>query len=357
MSTTIVVTPRERFSLFVASLRSLFSTIPESVPVIVFNSGAPEPVRSELRALQHQRRFHLEETDEFLLPPQVRNRARPMIETEYTCFCDNDLFYQPGWLEALERNARQHGSAAVAPLTLIGPSRSPTIHHAGSEISVHLDRQGRPRLSSVHRLDGTPHQSAIDNELREISVECHEFEYHCAFIRTDMLHAIQGHDERQTKHDHLNDALRIMANGGTITFEREAVVTYHAFQPFQNYDWPFFFYRWSYQASMDSDRAIGECWGVRKNYEERELDFVKMHHRRSAATTLPRWARSVRSRSLRNRLIEWRLSRLQRRFAHTQPAWTPYVPPPPPSDALERIGIPGAALVRASHEQRSASSS
>ena len=354
MSVTIVVTPRERFSVFARSLRSLFSTIAESIPVIVFNSGAPEPVRSELRALQNERHFVLNESEEFLLPPQVRNLARPLIETEFTCFCDNDLFYEPGWLEALERNARQHGSAAVAPLTLIGPSPHPNIHHAGSEISVFIDRQGRPRLSSVHRLDGTPYQAAIDNELRDISVDCHEFEYHCAFVRTDMLDAIQGHDERQTKHDHLNDALRIQTQGGRITFERNAVVTYHAFEPFQDYDWPFFFHRWSYQGSIDSDRAIGQCWGARKNYEERELDFVKMHHRRAAATTLPRWMRAIGSESIRNRLIEWRLGELQRRYTREQPAFTPYVPPQPPADALERAGIPGAELIRAPHAVRSA---
>lgn len=345
MLSTIVVTPRERFSVFANSLRSLFATIPKSTPVIVFDSGAPNLVRKELRSLREQRNFDLHETGA-LLPPQVRNLARPYVRTKYTCFCDNDVFYKPGWLQALEENAEAHGSGAVAPLTLIGPSRRPIIHHAGSEITVYKDRRGRPRLQSVHRLDGTPYEEALNNDFFGVSTECHEFEYHCAFIRTDVLDEIGGHDERQTKHDHLNDSLRILMNGHRITFERNAVITYHAFEPFKDYDWPFFFLRWSLQGSIDSDRSIGECWHARKNYEERELDFVRMHRRRAAATRLPRWIRSLRSAKVKEALSRAHLRLLEKRHQAVALHQSPYVPPAPPLNGLELARIPGAELLR-----------
>ena len=345
MLTTIIVTPRERFSVFVRSLESLFSTIPADTPVIVFNGGAPEPVKSQLRALRQKRDFDLHETDGFLLPPQVRNRAVPMVKTRYTCFCDNDVFYTPGWLEALEANAEANGSGAVAPLTLIGPSSDPIIHHAGSELSVAIDRRGRPRLNSLHRLDGTPYREAVANDFAEAGVDCDEFEYHCAFVRTDVLAEIGGHDERQTKHDHLNDSLRIRMLGHRITFEKNAVITYHAFEPFTELDWPYFFYRWSEQASIDSERAIGSCWGARKNYEERELNFVTLHRRRVVATSMPRWIRKSPLAALGDRLLEARIRQLHRRYDRAPPQEQLHVPPAPPADGLARAGIKGSELL------------
>lgn len=349
MQTSVVVTPRERFSVFETSLRSLFSTIPESVPVLVFDSGAPENVKAKLRALQQERPFELHETAHFLLPPQVRNLCQPLIETKYVCFCDNDVVHEPGWLQALEDNAERNGSAAVAPLTLIGPSRKPMIHHAGSELSVYLDKAGRPRLKSIHRLDGVPLEEARDNDFFGISEQCQEFEYHCALLRTDVLQEIDGHDERQTKHDHLNDSLRILMRGHKITFEREAVIMYHAFDPFTDEDWPFFFYRWSLQGSIDSDRAIGECWQARKNYENRELDFVRMHRRRAIAGWLPKWIKKVPSEKLRSALKEHFLSRLEARYEPRPATETRHVPDPsPPPNGLQLAGIAGAEQVRVS---------
>jgi len=341
---TIVVTPRERFSLFRASLESLFSTIPVDTPVIVFDSGAPEAVRAQLRELKRHRDFDLHEIDT-LMPPEVRNRAFPLVNTRYVVYCDNDVFFSPNWLAALEESAERHGSGAVAPLTLIGPSPDPMIHHAGSELSVHLDKFNRPRLKSVHRLSGTPYEQARRTGLLDIPEECQEFEYHCAMLRTDVVRDIGGHDERPVKHDHLNDSLRILLKGHRITFARNAVITYHAFSPFEDTDWPFFFARWSLQSSMDSERAIGECWGARKNYRETELNFATMHRQRVAASYLPAWQRKLRSRYVRDRLEKRQLGRLEQRFPALRHEIEPHVPEPPPKDGLRIAGLAGAELV------------
>src|SRR6185312_13739980 len=69
-----------------------------------------------------------------VLPNKARNIALDRVETKYVAFCDNDLDYWPGWLDALVENAEVNGSAAVAPLILIGPSDPPVIHHAGGSL-------------------------------------------------------------------------------------------------------------------------------------------------------------------------------------------------------------------------------
>ena len=49
-----MVVPRERFTSLPVSLRSLFSTIAEEVPVIVVEGGMPEATRVELHALSQE---------------------------------------------------------------------------------------------------------------------------------------------------------------------------------------------------------------------------------------------------------------------------------------------------------------
>jgi len=357
MKTTIIVTPRERYSQYPASLRSLFSTIPRDVRVIVFDSNAPEEVRREMRAIEKERPYERIETEEVLLAPQVRNLGLAMVETKYTCYCDNDLEYTPGWLEALEANAERTGAAAVAPLTLIGPSPRPKIHHAGSEIKVTRDSRGRPILVSHHRLDKTYLDVARDTGLLDRTPrECDEFEYHCAFIRTDVLREMGGHDERQTKHDHLDDSLRIKMLGHRITFEPEAVVLYRVIAPFAEYDWDFFFYRWSREFTQVSEKLIGDYWGVRKNYPEVEPRFLKNHYRRAAGTVLPNWTQRLRPKRLRNVLNATALKFIvERRIKPVTVDLSQFrAAPTPPKNALELAGIPGAEILREEHSQMAA---
>ncbi|MEL6168256.1 MAG: glycosyltransferase [Pseudomonadota bacterium] len=349
MDTTIIITPRERYSQYAGSLRSLFKTIPRDVRVIVFDANAPEVVRAEMREIEKERPYERIETDEILLAPQVRNLGLAMVETKYTCYCDNDLEYTEGWLEALEANAERTGAGAVAPLTLLGPSPRPKIHHAGSEIKVMRDAQGRPILHSHHRLDKVYLDLAEkDGRLDANPEECDEFEYHCAFIRTDVLREMGGHDERQTKHDHLDDSLRVKMLGHKITFERNAVILYRVIAPFAEYDWDFFFYRWSREFTKVSEQLVGDCWGVRKNYPEAEGRFLWNHYRRAAGTVLPTWTQRLRPKRIRNILnaISLKLLIEPKIKAVTVDSMKFRAAPMPPKNALELAGIPGAEILR-----------
>ena len=105
MDVTVAVVPRERFRPLPASLSSLFSTIPTDIRVLVVDGGADESIRRKVRALQRERDFELIESDRFLVPNMARNVALDRVNTKYVAFCDNDLSYSPGWLQALVSNA------------------------------------------------------------------------------------------------------------------------------------------------------------------------------------------------------------------------------------------------------------
>lgn len=339
MLSTIVIVPRERFSVLPLTLESLFETIPEDVPVIVYEGNAPEHIRKKVRDIADRRPFELVETDHFLLAPQARNDALEKVRTKYVVYSDNDVTYSPGWLEALEANAEANGSAAVAPLTILGPGPDQAIHHAGSEITIKTDGNGRKILKSLHRLDNVPVEVAIADGFSAAPLDCDEFEYHLAMIRTDVLREIGGHDERQTKHDHLHDSLRILALGHKITFEKDARIIYNARIPFENSDLPYFFYRWSDEGSIQSDRLIGEAWGAPKNYPENALKFVKTHRRRAAATRTPNWVKKLTSGRVRKAVDLAILRLLTARFERIQEPISPKIPPAPPTNGLELAGI------------------
>lgn len=347
MLTTIAVVPRERFRPLPESLTSLFATIPPNVPVIVVDGGAPESIRAELREIRKARDFDLVESADFILPNEARNVALDRVRTKYVVFCDNDLSYEEGWLEALERNAVQNGSAAVCPVTLIGPSRPPRIHHAGGTFLLRVDSEGRRRLEDHHHLENVslPDAEARDSQLGPL--EHQNFEYHCVMVDTEMMRAVGGHDERLVMHEHLDSSLRLLLRGGRLTFEPAARVTYRAFVRFTRDDWPYFLFRWAIHRAVTSDRVFAENWGVYSDPTRTHRGWIKMHRDRAMSTALPRLPKALNRGKVRRLLLALYRPWVNRLDTRVPDRPDPHVPPAPPRDALQRIGIP-PSLPRAS---------
>ena len=262
MKASVAVVPRERFSQLLLSLRSLFKTIDENVPVIVVDGGAPAHIREELHALRAERPFALVECEGFILPNKARNIALDRVETKYVAFCDNDLDYWPGWLDAMVENAEANGSAAVAPVTLIGPTDPPIIHHAGGSFVLRKDGSDRRILFERHHYGKVPLATAEADEFGMAPLDHETFEYHCVLVDVAAMRAVGGHDERLIMHEHLESSLRLMMAGGRLTFEPTARVMYRAFVRFTDEDWPYFLFRWALHRAEISDRVFAENWDV-----------------------------------------------------------------------------------------------
>lgn len=342
MDVTVVVTPRECFSRLPLSLASLFRTIPESVPVIVNDGGAPEEIRSQIRALKTKREFIHVEPEHFILPPAARNMALATVETEYIVYVDNDVIYDAGWLQAMVQSADDNNAGAVCPVVLLGPLPKRTIHHAGSKITAYVDKNGLNRISSLHRLEGVQLDEARSKDWRGIPMECDEFEYHCALIRTRVMRELGGHDERQTHYDHLNDSLRIKTLGHKIFFAPNAIVEYQGLHPIEDFDWPYFMWRWTDENSRLSAEQIAEAFGVWKNPPGGELKFVRNHRARAVQTLLPKWMRKLRPARLKNLIYYPMIASRQRMAPDPIALEQRFVAPRPKTKALESAGIPGA---------------
>jgi GT2 family glycosyltransferase len=340
---SVAVVPRERFRQLSLSLRSLFQTIDASVPVFVVLGGASEQLRKELYALRIERPFEFIECEDFILPNKARNIALDRVETRYVAFCDNDLDYWPGWLDALVENAEVNGSAAVAPLILIGPTNPPRIHHAGGSFVYREDEARRPKLLEVHHYDNIPLPQAEAENFCKAPLDHKNFEYHCVLLDADAMRAVGGHDERLILHEHLDSSLRLMIAGGRLTFEPRARVMYRAFVRFKDDDWPYFLFRWALHRAKTSDEVFEGNWGGDKD----GLGWMRGHRMRAMFTTLPRLPKCLNRGKIKRALLMFYQPHIMSLDTKQPDDEGPLVLPKPPTNGLEKAGIKLTRSIRA----------
>ena len=274
MSVSIVVSPRERFSSVTRSLRSLFSSIEPDVPVVVVEGGSPDHVRLALQEMQKQRHFIWIKRPYLITPQEARNIGFSQVETDYVVFADNDIEYEPRWLDKLQRNAEVHGADLVAPLICIGPPTAKIVHHAGGRLVI-TGSPNDPRVTEKHRLmkssieQVTPDTAPIENEI---------VEFHCFLARSDYIRQVGGMDERLVTREQIDFGLRAKLYGAKVTFEAGAIVTYMASMPFEETDLRYLSFRWSDSRAKDSLRTFTSTWGITTE-EKRVLQMWIRPHR------------------------------------------------------------------------------
>jgi GT2 family glycosyltransferase len=316
MRTSVVVVPRERFTSLPVSLRSLFATVPHDVPVVVVEGATPESTR--------ERPFELVSLPYMVKPNEARNLGVAKTSTEYVVIADNDIEYEPGWLQALEDHAVEHSSDAVAPLIFIGPPETTVIHHAGGLLSAsRVD--GVIRLSEAHRL--------MDVGLDDVDgafppVENHVCEFHCMLARRTLLHEMGGLDERLIMREQIDFALRAFALGAKTTFAEKSWVTYMARDDFDPVDLRYHLFRWADRFVVESLDALEASWGVTVDRDTYRFAWAATHRARAAATTYPRRRRLLGKQRLRR----WVADPLERSVVDEQLALRGDLPPCRPRD-------------------------
>jgi GT2 family glycosyltransferase len=272
---TVIVTPRERYSPTLTSLRSLFATLPVEVPVIVIDGAFPEPVRRDLAELQLARPFRVAKRDWPLIPNEARNIGTAMAETEFIVFSDNDMEYEPGWLEALEAHADRTGADVVAPLICIGPPAATIIHHAGGILSLTRDSESI-RIREKHNLMNRPIEELAAADLPEIT---DTGEFHSVFVRTEFMRKLGPLDERLITREQNDFALRIRHAGGRVGFERRAIVTYNAKTPLRRGDLEYHVFRWNPVDALNSIETLESVWGFHFHRRRILRDWIQRHRR------------------------------------------------------------------------------
>jgi GT2 family glycosyltransferase len=239
---TIVVVPRERFSVALRSLDTLYQHTDHPFDLVYVDGNSPALLRDRLRHEAARRAFRLLRTEHYLSPNRARNLGVREATTPYVVFVDNDVIVTPGWLEALISCAHDTGAWVVGPLAFEGDLADGMVHNAGG--FCHFEgAPGRRHLVQDNRY-GHRHLSELPGGLRRFAVDYVEF--HCVLVRRDAFDAIGPLDEGLlSTREHLDLCLQVAAHGGEVWSDCSSLVTYDNPPPVPLRDLPFFMLRWS----------------------------------------------------------------------------------------------------------------
>ncbi len=162
-ASTIVVVGREAFSPTPEMLLRIRRHTRDPLRVVVVDGGSPTPIRQRLEALAREHDFTLIRRDALVTANESRNLGLKHVDTEFVVFIDNDTLVDAGWLEGLERCARETGAGAVSPVVLSGPTGREEIHFAGG--TCHIDSEAwlppARRSQRTHALAGRRRRRAV----------------------------------------------------------------------------------------------------------------------------------------------------------------------------------------------------
>jgi GT2 family glycosyltransferase len=296
---TIVVVPRERFSVTRRALEALYASTSEPFRLVYVDGGSPARIRRYLAAEARTRGFELVRTERHLVPNEARNIGLRRVRTRYVAFIDNDAVPAPGWLERLVECAEQTGAWVVGPLYFVGEPEREEIHMAAGDAGIEERPEGR-RFFERHRFTG----KRLD-EVREhlARIPCGQVEFHCMLVRTAAFERLGLLDEAMmSMAEHSDFCLLVRRAGGEVYFEPTATVTYITSGRFRWSDYRYFLRRWS-EAWTDATVAhFRQKWALSADDPVTASfgPFVAAH--RHLATI-------DRVQPLLNRLLGWRMSR------------------------------------------------
>jgi GT2 family glycosyltransferase len=257
---TIVVVPRERFSCTQESLQSIYdhTTIPFNL--IYVDANSPEKIQNYLKQQSEDKNFQLLRTNYYFTPNQARNLGLSYVKTPYLVFIDNDVIVTKGWLKSLLTCAEETGAAVVGPLICQEKPLHETVHFAGGESHIWVDKTGRKRLREKMYKQGKKVKDLLP-ELQRTETELAEF--HCVLVRRNIFDRVGFLDEAlmNTK-EHLDFCMSVREHGEKVFFEPSCTVTYTFGEPLEWSDLHYYMLRWSNAWTLASLHHLRDKWNL-----------------------------------------------------------------------------------------------
>lgn len=255
---SIVVVPRERFSLAPEALDRLLAETAPGYELIYVDAGSPPHVADALRERAARHSFPLIRMERMMSPNQARNLGLQVASRPYVAFVDNDTLVSAGWLEALVRCARETGATVVGPLYLQGPFEDDMVHMAGGTWNV-SQRDGQKWAEADYIATWTKRSDAGQLIARH---EVGFVEFHCTLVQRALLEKLGGLDESfLSTPEHVDLALVARTMGGSVYLEPDALVTYIKPDDIELFDLSYFMLRWCQDWNMSSLDAFASKWG------------------------------------------------------------------------------------------------
>ncbi len=273
---TIVVVPRERFSLTEKCLETIEARTPEAHHLIVIDGKSPGQVSRMLKAWEaaHEN-CRVLRTKRFLYPYEAKNIALEHLKTEWAVFVDSDVMVGPRWLTHLLEAAHAMGGNVVHPLYLVEQEGKLRIHMTDGKIH---ERESGGR-THVHPVMGHAFQHV--GEARDLTRKESDFlEFHCFMIRRSLLERLGPFDPYTLAED-MHFSFRLRQLNEKIIFEPRSVITYVAGPPFAWDDLPYFRFRWDLERGRESVTHMRRLWSFTEAWCTSKLSWERYHHSRA----------------------------------------------------------------------------
>ncbi|HEV7267337.1 MAG TPA: glycosyltransferase [Falsiroseomonas sp.] len=243
---TLVVTPREKWSVCRRSLDSILQHTEKPYRLVWVDGGSPAAVRREIAAEAARHGFELVRTPHYLTPNEARLIGLERVRTRYVVFIDNDVIVSPGWLGPLIDCAEKTGAAVVSPVICQGHPVHEIVHCAGGTCGVKqvVSEDGPERHIFEHI--ASQGRRIADLRRRLSRSETGLAEFHCLLARTEIAQR-DGMIDRHilNTREHVDFCLNVTEAGGTIWLEPDSIVTYLHDTPLRRSDLAYFMLRWS----------------------------------------------------------------------------------------------------------------
>lgn len=296
---TLVIVPRERFSMGAASLQQVLSQTPEDVPVVYVEGNPPPRFRKALHAVA-DRAVEFIASEEYVSPNLARNIGFERVTTPYVIFLDNDVWVEPGWIEALLRCAEEEQAAVVGPLYRQGRPEDREVHMAGGMAHIE-ERDGRRRVRSSHDYQGKPLDEVLPKVQRS---ETELAEFHGVLVRSQALRDLGGLDEALLNtREHIDFCMSIRAAGGTVYLEPASQLTYRRPPPFALGDLRFFSLRWSEDWSARTLQHFFQKWDLDQTHVPHLMTWTKKQRYRFLEPWYSRTTRWLARRVGQERMV------------------------------------------------------
>jgi len=306
---TIILTPRDLFSVTETCLEQLFANTPEPFDLIVILGGAPPAIQKRVEAL-YGHRARLIFPPDFLTTPELRTIGLREARTRLAVCLDTNVFVRPGWLAPLIECQRETGAAMVVPLVLEEGER---IHTAGNDLFITTSENGQAYGSMELRFHG--HRLGETNNLKRREVDFGEV--HCQLFVVETALRVGVYDEVLREGTDIDSGLTLARAGCGMWVEPRSVVFLHyPAQITDIADVALHRWKWDIPAVMASYQRMREKWNLEasglsgdfKSYlvgvNSRLGPFTQLYPA-PASISLDRWLSRLRDLL---RIVRWRLN-------------------------------------------------
>ena len=222
---TIVITPRERYSVARRMLETLVANTPENHRLIYVAGAAPTSTQEYLKTICARTGYELILRQDFLPCNIARNLGIARVKTKYVVFLENDVLVEPGWLEALLHCAEEEKADFVGPLCFEGEPAERNVHSLGGMLLIE-NANGQSVVRERHHLGPMCLRTAPRHLMR---LPADYSEMYCALVRRSVFDRMGLLDEKIISADeHLDLALHQRAMRCRGFAEPKAVVSYLA---------------------------------------------------------------------------------------------------------------------------------